>query len=120
MPSWQKGNAGNDARARRGWIVGHFLDAGDLHHSNDVEVKWGVHPAGDERTEWAPGIHERTLLILVSGRWQLELAPEGHESSETIILDAPGDYVLWDQGIDHRWRAGADSVMITVRWPSLP
>jgi hypothetical protein len=121
MPSWHKGNAGKDAGARRGWIVGHFVDdAGNLHHSKDVEVKWGVHPAGDERTEWAPGIHDRTLLILVSGRWRLELAPEEHEPTETILLDTPGDYVVWEQGINHRWRAEADSVMITVRWPSLP
>jgi hypothetical protein len=120
MPSWHKGNAGTDLDGRRGWMIGHFVDdTSDLHHSKDVEVKWGVHPAGDERADWAPGVHDRTILILVSGRWRLELAATGdHKNPESITLDTPGDYVIWDEGIEHRWRAQADSVMITVRWPS--
>jgi hypothetical protein len=28
----------------------------------------GVHSSGDERTEWSPGVHERTLVILVAGQ----------------------------------------------------
>src|SRR2546427_161524 len=34
-------------------------------------------------------------------------------------LERPGDYVVWGPGIDHIWQAEADSVVITVRWPSL-
>ena len=29
-----------------------------------------------------------------------------------------GDYAVWGPGIDHSWEALADSVVITVRWPS--
>jgi len=61
------------------------------------------------------------MLILVSGLWRLELAPAAQrQEPTTLVLDTAGDYVVWDNGIDHRWRAEDDSVMITVRWPSLP
>jgi hypothetical protein len=121
MPSWQVGNAG-EASPHRGWLVGHFIDdTDDLRKSKDVEVKWGIHQAGDERAEWSSGRHDRTLLILISGRWRLELAPVGQrDTATTVLLDKAGDYVLWDKGTDHRWRAEDNSVMLTVRWPSLP
>ena len=43
------------------------------------------------------------MLIFVSGLWRLELAPAGqrHEPT-TLVLDTAGDYVGWDNGIDHR------------------
>jgi hypothetical protein len=120
MPTWTIGNAGEPS-PHRGWLVGHFIDdTNHLRHSTEVEVKWGIHPAGDERGEWSSGRHDRTLLILVSGRWRLELkSADTHDAPTTIALDKAGDYVLWDRGIDHRWRAEDDSVMLTVRWPSL-
>lgn len=40
------GNAGKDAALDRGWLLGHFKDASDPRHSEDVEIKWGVHPKG--------------------------------------------------------------------------
>ncbi|MGW1536291.1 signal peptidase I, partial [Streptomyces aureus] len=43
------GNAGKDAALDRGWLLGHFKDASDPRHSEAVEIKWGVHPRGDER-----------------------------------------------------------------------
>jgi hypothetical protein len=120
MSSWQSGNAGEDAGRYRGWLVGHFVDeADDLRHSQEVEVKWGIHPAGDERTDWATGVHDRTILILISGRWRLDLAVGGQrDASSTIALDMPGDCVVWDKGVDHRWLAEEDSVVLTIRWPS--
>ena len=119
-PTWSRGNAAQLSN-RRGWLVGHFIkDLTDPHYSKDVEIKWGVHPAGDERVEWSAGRHDRTILILVSGRWHLELASsDQHDTPTTVTLDMQGDYVLWEKGIDHRWRAEADSVVITVRWPSM-
>ena len=100
MASWRTGNT-REPRPHRGWLVGHFIDdADDLRHSKDVEVKWGIHQAGEERTDWSAGRHERTLLILVSGRWRLDLAPvpRRHEPT-TLVLDKPGDYVMWDKGV---------------------
>jgi len=120
-PSWSSGNAAQPSD-RRGWLVGHFIeDPTDPHYSKDVEIKWGVHQAGEERTEWSAGGHDRTILMLVSGRWRLELASsEQHATPTPVTLETQGDYVLWEKGLDHRWRAEADSVVITVRWPSMP
>ncbi len=42
------GNATADAPAGRGWLLGHFQPAGDPRHSDDVEIKWAIHPRDDE------------------------------------------------------------------------
>ncbi|WP_231640710.1 hypothetical protein [Nocardiopsis sp. NRRL B-16309] len=36
------GNAGRDALADRGRILGHFREVGDARHSDAVGVTWGV------------------------------------------------------------------------------
>src|SRR5215467_9701555 len=51
--SWYAGNAAEDGRATRGWLLGHFIDPAEgVRSSTDVEVKWGIHPARDERVSW--------------------------------------------------------------------
>jgi hypothetical protein len=119
MPqTWYVGNADDDAGENRSWLVGHFKDPGDVRHSKDAEVKWSSHPAGDERADWNPGVHDGTVLLLVSGQWELRLRTG--DRVDTVVLERPGDYAMWGPGVDHTWRALADSVMVTVRWPSLP
>jgi quercetin dioxygenase-like cupin family protein len=41
-------------------------------------------------------------------------------ASESVLLEREGDYVMWGAGVDHTWRAEEDSIVITIRWPSLP
>jgi hypothetical protein len=107
------GNASTDFRTTRGWILGHFIDHADgIRHTKDVEVKWGIHPAGDRRAEWTTGEHRTTLLLLVQGRFQIDL------SDDSRVLSDRGDYILWGPGIDHSWEALADSIVVTIRWPS--
>jgi hypothetical protein len=108
------GNAGVDAPLDRGWIMGHFKDPGDPRHSDDVEIKWGVHPAGDERAEWVVGEARTALLVLISGRFLVRLP------DRTVVLTRQGDYVVWGKGVDHSWLAQEPSVVLTVRWPSVP
>lgn len=108
------GNAGVDGATNAGWLLGHFMPAGDVRHSTDVEVKWGVHPAGEARSRWATGERRTALLVLVGGRFRVEL-PE-----RTVVLREPGDYVVWGRGVDHSWYAERESVVLTVRWPSVP
>ena len=116
MTSWYTGNANDDGEKYRGWLVGHFVAEGDIRTSDAVEVKWGVHPAGQDRPDgWSVGEMRSTAIILVSGRMRTELSDGG-----TAVLDRPGDYMVWGPGIDHTWRAEEDTVLITVRWPSLP
>ncbi|GAB2580221.1 hypothetical protein [Kribbella endophytica] len=113
--NWHHGNANMESEERRGWILGHFIEpADDVRSTKDVEVKWGTHPAGQQRPEWTAGDQRTTLLMLISGSFRLDL------TEETITLDQPGDYVVWGPGIDHFWQAQTDSVVVTVRWPSLP
>jgi hypothetical protein len=108
------GNADLDAPKEQGWLLGHFLPAGDPRHSTDVEIKWGRHPAGDRRARWVTGEDRTALLILISGCFHVQLP------SRTVVLSEPGDYVLWCVGVDHSWYAERESVVLTVRWPSVP
>jgi hypothetical protein len=112
---WYCGNAAEDGTAHRGWIVGSFIDPTLSGRSTaDVEVKWGSHPAGQRRATWAPGGPQATLVILVQGRFRVDLV------GGSAILVRQGDYVTWGPGTEHSWYAEADSVVITIRWPSLP
>ncbi|WP_374005171.1 hypothetical protein [Streptomyces ipomoeae] len=36
------------------------------------------------------------------------------------MLERQGDYVVWGRGVDHSWVAEEESVVLTVRWPSVP
>lgn len=107
------GNAAVDAAGDRGWLLGHFKPYGDARHSDDVEIKWGVHPRGDQRAEWVSGEKRTALLVLISGRFRVELP------GRSVLLANQGDYVVWGRGVDHSWYAEEESVVMTVRWPSV-
>jgi quercetin dioxygenase-like cupin family protein len=112
---WHVGNANTDGESTRGWLLGHFIGEGDDPRATTaVEVKWGVHPAGEGRGGWATDEQRTTLLILVRGRFRLDL------SVASTTLEKEGDYAVWGPGIDHSWQAEEDSIVITVRWPSIP
>jgi hypothetical protein len=111
------GNAADHGQTGGGWFVGHFIDpAFGLRHSADVEVKWGVHRAGETKSAYGANDTAKTLSILVSGRFLLEFPDTG----ETVRLERPGDYALWPPGCWHRWTVLEDAVILTVRWPSRP
>jgi hypothetical protein len=109
------GNAVRDGTQTRGWVVGHFLvgsEAG-IRTSPHVEIKWGVHPAGERRVDMVTGDTRTTVLLLVSGRFEIELDGVAH------VLHEAGDYAMWGPGVDHVWQAHEDTVVLTVRWPSV-
>jgi hypothetical protein len=110
------GNAIDDgAGDNRGWFIGHFVrPVDDPRCTEDVEVKWGVHPAGDARHAVAPGLASTTVSILVSGTFRVSFP------DQEVRLLRPGDYLLFPPGVPHTWVAEADSVVVTVRWPSRP
>ncbi len=105
------GNAAVDAPASRGWLLGHFRPGDDVRHSDDVEVKWGVHERGDRRAQWVAGETRTAVIILISGRFRVELP------GRVALLAEQGDYVVFS-GVDHSWFAEEDSVIVCVRWPS--
>jgi hypothetical protein len=107
------GNATVDAPVDRGWLLGHFKPATDVRHSDDVEVKWGIYAPGDRRAQWVTGERRTAVIILISGRFRVELP------GRSVLLAEQGDYVMF-RGIGHSWLAEEESVVISVRWPSVP
>jgi hypothetical protein len=106
------GNAAEDGGADRGWLMGHFRPAGDARHSDDVEIKWGVHEPGDQRAQWVAEERRSALVLLVSGRFRVDLP------GRSVLLAKQGDYVLF-HGVNHSWQAEEASVVLSVRWPSV-
>ena len=106
------GNAVIDGAEDRGWIIGHFFRGRDeARATNDVEVKWGVHRAGERRQSWSSADPRQTLTILVTGRMTV-VFPDSD-----AVLQEPGDYVLWSN-VAHEWHVDTDTLAVTVRWPS--
>ena len=107
------GSARLDAPVNHGWLLGHFMPPDDPRHSEAVEIKWGAHPRGDRRAEWVTGETRTALIVLVSGRFRIEFR------ERSVLLAEPGDYVVFDR-VDHSWYAEEESVILGVRWPSVP
>jgi hypothetical protein len=109
------GNASVEGANRWGWFLGHFITPTDDPRSTPLlEVKWGVHKAGDGRNQWATNVEATTLSILINGRFRLQFP------DQEFVLSREGDYVLWCPGVPHYWSAEEDSTVVTVRWPSKP
>ena len=109
-PSIRSGNAADEGPLHRGWFLGPFLDPDHPGRTENVEVKWGVHPAGTTReargqSPWT------TLSVLVEGRFRLQF------ETGDIVLARPGDYALWLPHVDHAWVAEEASTVLTMRWP---
>ena len=107
------GNAEVDAPATRGWLLGHFRPEDDARHSADVEVKWAIHPQGERRPEWVADEKRSTLVLLISGRFHIELP------GRSVLLARQGDCVVF-HGVSHSWYAEEASVVVVIRWPSVP
>ncbi|HEY9881112.1 MAG TPA: hypothetical protein V6D29_21810 [Leptolyngbyaceae cyanobacterium] len=109
------GNAHREGCDRGGWFMGYFMPFGDDPRSTSaLEVKWGVHPAGDTREEWGVNHLATTLSVLISGRFRLQFP------DQEVVLEKPGDYALWPPGIAHTYVAEVDSTILSVRYPSVP
>ncbi|MFG2036765.1 hypothetical protein [Dactylosporangium sp. NPDC048998] len=54
--NWYTGNAADDADQHRGWLLGHFIapetPGSGVRAQDAVEVKWGIHPVGQQPPEW--------------------------------------------------------------------
>ncbi|WP_231640709.1 hypothetical protein [Nocardiopsis sp. NRRL B-16309] len=74
----------------------------------------GRDPRGDERARRVTGEEHTALLVLVSSRFRVDLP------DRSVTLAEQGDYVVWGNGVDHSWHAEEESVVLTVRWPSVP
>ncbi len=112
------GNAKADQLRGSGWFVGQFVppDLG-LRHPDAVEIKWGVHPDGEKRPrDWASG-HATTISVLIRGC--LRVTFHVGEMPQTVTLAAEGDYVVFAPDTVHSWEAVGETVVMSVRFPSV-
>ena len=79
-----------------------------------MELKWFTHAKGEVRSECAPGSPAATLNILLRGRFVLRFP------DREVALAKEGDFVLFGPDVPHAFRAEEESLVLTVRWPSLP
>lgn len=108
------GNAVEAARDTRGWFLGHFVRGGDAAlRTGDLELKWWTHPKGDQRSEWSPPSAVRTLNVLIRGHFVL-VFPD-----REVALRQEGDFVLFGPDVAHSFRSVEESLVLTVRWPSM-
>lgn len=100
--------------SQSGWFVGPFLVDLGIRHTDRVQIKWGVHQAGDRRDKISDGAGFYSAAVLVTGSFILEFPSHGR----AVRLNRPGDYVLYGPEHEHSWQAVTDSTMLTVRWPA--
>lgn len=114
-PAPVSGNAADASKDMRGWFMGQFLpaSAGPLRNS-DLELKWYTHAKGETRASWSPASPVRTLNLLIRGRFVL-LFPD-----REVVLAKEGDYVQFGPGMPHSFRSEEESLVLTIRWPSIP
>jgi hypothetical protein len=83
----------------------------------NLSLKWFEHQLGD-CPEWGqakPPSQGRTLSLL-AGEGEFELRFRRGPRELLLVLDVPGDYVLWGEGLEHSWRPLRPSSLLTLRW----
>lgn len=130
----------------RGWTLQAAAE-GRLRDSSDegYSAAWPyVRPSGENARRWWNGFIYSTWQLLDVGAatsdyesirrgWQLVSTSDDQRTTLVMLIDGhfsvkstegaatflkPGEYVMWSPGVDHAWRAVADSIMLTARWPS--
>lgn len=110
----ERGNFNGTASLHRGWVMGHFMEEGSPFKTESFEIKWGRHQAGEHKEIAAHNDTAKSLAILIRGEFVVSFG------DKEIVLNKEGDYVFWESGVVHSWRAKKDSLVITIRWPSVP
>lgn len=116
--SFYFGNAAVDQVRDSGWFVGQFVPAElGLRHQTDVEVKWGIHPDGEKRPQpWANG-NATTVSVLIHGC--LRVTFHLGDMPQVVSLQKEGDYIIFAPDTVHSWEAIGDTVVLSVRFPSV-
>jgi hypothetical protein len=112
------GNAAADQVRDSGWFVGQFVPAAlGLRHQGDVEIKWGIHPDGEKRPKpWASG-YATTVSVLIHG--SLRVTFHVGATPQIVTLQKEGDYIIFGPDTVHSWEAIGDTVVLSVRFPSV-
>ena len=129
-PSVSSGNAAVDGAPFNGWFIGDFtrwvaergpsssaLTSIGLRDTPVLEVKWGIHPAGEPRPAgWAERTPAVGVSVLVAGEFVVVFREDARAPEREVQLREQGDYVVWGPAVEHRWYAVRDSIILTVRW----
>lgn len=112
------GNAALDQVRDTGWFVGQFVPPElGLRHQTGVELKWGVHKDGERRSHpWANG-NATTISILIRGALRVEFHLGG--ALQVALLQNEGDYVVFEPDVVHSWEATGETLVLSVRFPSV-
>jgi hypothetical protein len=113
------GNASTDSVDGTAWFLGQFVPKElGLRHQTDVELKWGVHSQGEHRPggSQANGV-ATTVSVLIRGNMQITFELDGKRRH--VTLQKEGDYVIFGPKLVHGWEAKMDSVILSVRFPSI-
>ncbi|OHA26475.1 MAG: hypothetical protein A3C06_02770 [Candidatus Taylorbacteria bacterium RIFCSPHIGHO2_02_FULL_46_13] len=111
----EEGNVYTKPGVKKNWVMGHFIDPKTPFHQKDFSLKWTKSKRGDSR-EQIGTCEAETLDILVYGKHKIDF-PNLHKS---VTLEKEGDYVYVGRNIAHTWETLEDSLIVTLRWPSVP
>ena len=111
-----QGNLDELEPKHKGWFMGYFMDDGSCFKTKDFEIKWGEHKAGEEKPKVGTQKIAKTLTIIIEGKFKVNFPKE----NKKIILTKKGDYLFYDAGVAHSWRAIENTTIISIRWPSIP
>ena len=112
------GNAEADQVRGTGWFVGQFVPADfGLRHQTDVELKWGVHPDGEKRANAWANQNGTTISVLIEGSLKVTFHVDG--AQHEVMLRTKGDYVAFGPEVVHSWEAVGDTIVLSVRFPSV-
>jgi hypothetical protein len=110
------GNATVCGRRTGGWIVGHFIKKSSLRATDEIEIKVGVHEV-EGFTDWKSQPGKKSITLLVSGKFLVQF--RSGRKTDVFTLRSPGDFVIWEDKREHRWKALTKATVITIRWPSV-
>ncbi|KAA8499369.1 hypothetical protein FVE85_6954 [Porphyridium purpureum] len=117
----ETGNADVEARENGKWFVGHFLAASTMRRARELELKWARNRAGTANGEVAVNTKGFSMGVLLYGAQAYEFGNHiGDKRSTKVTLAKQGDFVVWGPNMPHTWTTLKDSLVLTVRWPSIP
>jgi hypothetical protein len=119
MKEFYFGNAAIDQVRGTGWFVGQFIPPEmGLRHQTDVELKWAIHPDSDRRVNGAEANRNATTIsVLIRGTLRTTFEVDG--AARVVTLKKQGDYVIFGPEIVHSWEALGETVVLSVRFPSI-
>jgi len=125
----KSGNAKEEGKEFRFWFVGRIeqwcrekkvpFDAKKfgIRNTDNIEIKWGMYKKGDVRNVWAARSDRTALSILIRGDCIFRFREEGDDGAVTEVkLRNEGDYVIWQEKVEHTWEIFRDSEFLTLRW----